>query len=419
MKQYLPNLEFGVEAARVLAILWHRAHPSGKEKRFLPWHDFSEVGERWKQRQDPHNPPSTTDFAEAVFATVRSVTAEAKSDAERRHAIALALVGLGIPHGSKRQEIDRLLQLPLPYSSKQGLLAAAAKAGETIETDILLVGLRELLEAGKKERWRLEETHGELMGWIELFAFSDRPGAVIDALDLVPPNHRSPWNLRRLLNSFGHSPHGEALNTLEQIARRDARVLNEYEWLTAMRKLGTDAVARALLEHVCDGSLAGGHGGIDAWHMSDYLADFARMFPSFRSELVRRYSELPSGPIQQILEGSLTQVANVPIVLVMIGRHAAGHRTFHQGHLRSAIENVAVGRRPVEGWSGAFQEFSVSLTTLRKKLFELVVAKSDQAALAEACLNYIEELRDEHGRIDDEPRHPDIRSGLAWPIVCG
>lgn len=58
------------------------------------------------------------------------------------------------------------------------------------------------------------------------------------------------------------------------------------------------------------------------------------------------------------------------------------------------LENVAVGRRPVEGWPGAFQEFSVSLTTLRKHLFGLLVAGSDHAALAEACLNYIEELRD-------------------------
>ena len=75
------------------------------------------------------------------------------------------------------------------------------------------------------------------------------------------------------------------------------------------------------------------------------------------------------------------------------------------------------GRRPAEGWPGAFQEFSVSLASLRKDLFGLVVAGGDDASLAESCLNYIEELRDEHGRIDDEPRHPDVRSGRPWPVV--
>ena len=244
-------------------------------------------------------------------------------------------------------------------------------------------------------------------------------GPVIEALDLVPPNHRGPWNLRRLLDSFGHSPHGDALNTLEQIARRDARVLNEYDWLNAMLKFGTEAVARALLDHVWDGSLAGGRGRIDAWHISDHLAGFAKMFPAFRSELVRRYSELAPGPIQQILERALAQVADGPIVLTIIARHAATQRTFHQGYLRSAIDTMAVGRRPVEGWPGAFQEFSVSLTALRKDLFGLVVAGSHHATLAEASLNYIDELRDEHGRINDEPRHPYVRSGRAWPIVFG
>lgn len=29
----------------------------------------------------------------------------------------------------------------------------------------------------------------------------------------------------------------------------------------------------------------------------------------------------------------------------------------------------------------------------------------------------IEELRDEHGRVDDKPRYPNIASGQPWPIV--
>jgi hypothetical protein len=45
------------------------------------------------------------------------------------------------------------------------------------------------------------------------------------------------------------------------------------------------------------------------------------------------------------------------------------------------------------------------------------LAEDAQSRLAEACLVEIEELRDEHGRVDDEPRHPDISSGQPWPIV--
>jgi hypothetical protein len=414
MMQYLPSPRFGVEAAQVLATLWNRAHPSAKEKRFFGWHDFSEVKAQRLQRGQPGCAPPTCEYAEAIFAVVRGIIANPVSDTARRHAIALAQIALGIPHGSKRAELDQLLQFSLPYSSKLSLLAAAAVAGETIPAALLLAGAAELVEAAKKEPWRLDQNRGELMGWIELFAFADRPTAVHDALGLVPGTHRNPWKLERLLNALGNSPHEDALRVLEELAKRDTRFLARHEWLNAMMKLGTEASAFALLDHVCHGTLGGQPGGIDAWHMSQHIESLALKFPSFRDELLRRYEVMSAGSQKQILERALAEIADVRIILLMVASHAATSRSF-DGGLVEAIRNVAIGRKPVADWPGAFQEFSVSLKALRKRLFELVLAGGREAALAEPCLNYIEELRDEHGRIDDEPRHPDIRSGCAWP----
>jgi hypothetical protein len=50
-------------------------------------------------------------------------------------------------------------------------------------------------------------------------------------------------------------------------------------------------------------------------------------------------------------------------------------------------------------------------------LFGLALTNDTQSRLAESCLVEIEELRDEHGRVDDEPRHPDISSDQPWPII--
>lgn len=211
-------------------------------------------------------------------------------------------------------------------------------------------------------------------------------------------------------------PHADALHACEELTRRDPRVLNQYEWLNAVIKLGTEAAALAVLDHVCNGTLAGGRGSIDAWRMSDHLEGFARKFPAFCDELARRYTGLAPGPAQQILELALAKLAGAQIILTMIASHAVARRTFRQGPLGSAIYNMAVGRRPMEGWPGAVQEFSVSLKALRKDLFGLVLAGNDQSALAEASLEYIEQLRDQHGRINDEPRHPDIQTGWAWPM---
>jgi hypothetical protein len=57
------------------------------------------------------------------------------------------------------------------------------------------------------------------------------------------------------------------------------------------------------------------------------------------------------------------------------------------------------------------------ITELRPQLFGLAVADGPQSSLAESCLVAIDGLRDEHGRVDGEPRHPDIASGRAWPIL--
>ena len=46
--------------------------------------------------------------------------------------------------------------------------------------------------------------------------------------------------------------------------------------------------------------------------------------------------------------------------------------------------------------------------------------KNDTAAakLAEECLIAIDEFRDDYGQAESEPRHPDIDSGIPWPLVA-
>jgi len=88
----------------------------------------------------------------------------------------------------------------------------------------------------------------------------------------------------------------------------------------------------------------------------------------------------------------------------------------HPNHgLANAIRNMAIGRKPSDEWAGAFEEFGVPLTGLRATLFAMLPANDGRARLAEQCLVAIEEHRDERGRVSNEPRHPDIATGRAWP----
>lgn len=41
------------------------------------------------------------------------------------------------------------------------------------------------------------------------------------------------------------------------------------------------------------------------------------------------------------------------------------------------------------------------------------------ASAASACLDHIEGLRDIHGRLMEEPHHPDIGAAGVWPVPFG
>jgi hypothetical protein len=416
---YLPDPRFGAEAAGALLENWKRHQASAESRRLTPWRDFSEVKARRKAREDARNPPPTTESAERIFADARELGQPDREATIQRHAIALARTALGLPHGSKRREIDQLLALPQPYAAKLGLLTAAAVAGEILPAAMLLAGVQEILEAARTERWRLDENRGELNGWLVLFAFADRPTALLEALDLLPAPYREPWKLREVLMALAQSPDAGALEALEALARRDPRVAQQYEWFNAIATLATEGAARTLLRFVIEGSLdgRGTGGGADAWRLAQQLAQFARTFPNIRAALIGRYAGMPSGQAKAILEAALAEVADLEIIMAMIESYAADGRPM-DGRLYRAVRDLAVGRRPAERFPRTYEEFGVPLTTLRRQLFERMQAGDARSALAEAALIAIEEARDEAGRPENEPRHPLIESDVPWPKVA-
>jgi hypothetical protein len=272
----LPDLRWGIDAADALLGIWSVDH-SPKEKRiFGGGTDFSQHQSRRAERA-AGTPPSS-EFAEAIFAVVRRLGDAAKSDTEQQHALGLAVPGLGLPHGAKRREIDALLALPQPITHKHRLLDAAARAGEVIPTALLMDGLRNLLEAAATQTWRLDESSGELMGWIDLFPFSDDPEKVHDALALLPEWCRRPHSLRRLLESLPQSPAASALASLNRLATEDPAFLQEFEWVNALVKLDTEAAALTALDRLCVGHIP----VQDGFQLSRALTGWARRYPTIR-----------------------------------------------------------------------------------------------------------------------------------------
>jgi hypothetical protein len=403
----LGDLRWGKEAAGALLEIWLADHSPSNKPNFNRWTDYSHHLIRRAERVTQS--PVTSDFAEAIFAVAVDFGVTSKSDAEQKHALVLGGVGLALPHGSKRQEIDLLLSLPQPTACKHRLLVNAARAGEVIPSAILIEGVQALLSEAQEQRWRLEENRGELMGWIDLFPFSDRPERVHDAIFMLSDQHRSPNALRRLLETIPQSPADTAFVMLERLAAEIPAFFGDSQWTSAMLKLNTLEAVVAVLEHLSEGQIPAG----DGFHLSSELTRLAILLPDFHRILIERYLALPPGNIRRVLEMAMNDLPGEDNFIALF--EGSVHVPDPFQHMGRALRHLAIAQRPSEQWRGAFEEFGLPLTETRARLFAMLPANDARSELAKKCLLAIEEYRDQMGRINDEPRHPDIATGRAWP----
>jgi hypothetical protein len=403
----LSDLRWGIDAAGALYEIWSVDNPPVENRILGGWTDFSQHLSRRAQRRA--GTPATSEFAEAIFTVVRDLGVGAKSDAEQQHALALAATGLGLPHGTKRREIDELLALPQPIGRKCRLLAAAARAGEIIPSALLMDGLRDLLAASSTQPWRLEERVGELMGWIDLFPFSDDPETFLGALALLPDAYRQPHALRRLFDTLPQGPPESALAILERLAAANPAFLRSFEWTNALIKIDTEGAAVAVLDRLCDGRIP----VRDSIQLSAALTRWARKYPTFRVAMIARYRSSSAGDNRGVLEMAMDDLVDEGVFMALFEGNVDTPHSIHR--LARSIRNLAIGSKPSDEWVGAYEEFGLPLTQLRARLFAMLPANDARTDLAKQCLIEIEKLRDDRGRVDDEPRHPDIATGRAWP----
>lgn len=414
LKQYLPDPQFGHDAAIALRQIWNSQQGTEPSKGLFGGVDFSDVKARREERRA--GPPKPCPLGESIFTVVEEFAKPGRSEAEQRHALRLVIIAFTMPYADKTGLIELLLALELPVAAKCDLLTVLIIAGEVVSANLVLEGLRAFLEADKKKAWMLhEEDRWEIMQWLKLLPFTDRPEAILEALDLVPKDVLNRWELREVLSSLANAPDAEAERVLGELAKRDPGLLGEYEWLNAVLRRGTDSAYLMLFDLSCDPKVAGGKNKIDGWHLSNKLADFVGTRPDFRAELVRRYQDPNLAACHSLIEEVLARSPNESVVLAMVRSYAEKRKPFDE-RLRAAIEGVALERRPVSDWPGAYELYGVAVPDLRKKLFAMTGNNGDEARLAAACLTAIDELRDENRYVDSEPRHPDIDAGRSWPL---
>ena len=142
-----------------------------------------------------------------------------------------------------------------------------------------------------------------------------------------------------------------------------------------------------------------------------------RIHANFRAEVYQRYESTSGGLSKSILEGAIAKVADEDGVWLLVQSHAVEDKPF-SWHLDAALRHAAVGKRPASDGPGSIETYSVPATELRKRLFAMTRNDVTEAKLAIACLDAIDELRDDYGPPQSEPRHPDIDADRPWPLAA-
>lgn len=414
MKSYLRDTEFGLEAATVLKAIWDRKHPSPAAKPRFVWRDFSKVRDH-RQNREEGKELAASSFVEAIIPAINGyLDSNLEGDADSR-ALRLAAVAFSMPYRDHRDTIGRLLSLSEPLGPKKELLTVLVQAGEVLSASTILDGIKAVFEEGKSHPWLLDPNNGALDGWLDLLPFSDRPLATLEAIDLVRPVLRQPWQLRGLLNALGYAPSSEAETILEALIRSNLGFIGEYDWLNAVAQRRTIHSGRMILNIASDGTLDKVNAHFDSRLLSDILCSSIALHPEFRSEVYSKYKGLMAGRGNGFLASTIAGCADAAGVLLLIHAYAKLEKQFDYT-LESAIRKVAISERPSVQWTGAYEVFGVPIPTLRRDLFKLTEVEGLEQRLAIRALTVIDQLRDEYGRPESEGRHPDIASGRPWPL---
>ncbi len=416
MRPHLRDLDFGVEAALVIRSVWQTSQPQKIESGVFPsWPDFSVVAAAHSNRAAVESGP-THAFVEDIIVVVQALIDGETDEAQYHHALKLAAVAFSMPYANMTKTIDKLLQLPVPVARKQELLTVLVIAGEPISSELVIRGIDELLGEAESKPWVIHEQHGWLLkGWLRLLPFTEKPAAIFQILERVESLKVRPLNLDAFIEALGYSTSIEAETVLGQLAKTDNRFMHKREWLMALERRNTLSAARLLLELICQGSLTDTPGSYRSWDISTMIAGLMLSHKQFRQDVYDGFTSLGNGPAKLILEQAIASKPDPVGILLMIRQAAAAKRSIGPTGLMSALREVLITRTPM-GSYGVQELSGLPAAELRKALFDLMVNGSEEESrLSADCLREVDEIRDDYGQVDSDPRHPDIATGIPWP----
>ena len=347
------------------------------------------------------NDTLTCDEAEAIFGAITPLIAEGATEAQKKHAITLAIQAARLPHGQRGDTIRMLLSIA-PQTAGAKLVLNLILSGETIPFSVVQAGINEVFEDAKKHTWILDEGW-QLKEWLLLLPFTDHPIQLADVVAALPPRLREPYFLEEMIRACEFVQTPEIEEALFKLAENDAAFYDNHAWRDAVRRRGTISSARHYLNLIMKGK-------IDGRDTSREIADLLKMHSALRDYA---YGLLKDGTSPKVarLANAVAEGNDPDGLLLLVELENRLQRSLISWR---SIQGAITEHVPSEHWRGAFDVLPVIATELRRKLLALTTDGGSHDAAARVLRD---RMRDENGAPEDEPRHPDVASGKPWPIL--
>jgi hypothetical protein len=409
MREYLYDEQFGYLAAVVLAEQWTAANEPAKKEIFHSEVDFSRVEE--KRRARAHDPTTTSAEADTIFSAIEPLIADAATENQKKHALALGIIAARLPHGQRDATIQKLISMA-PRKQRAALLQNLILSGESVDVDTVKKGLAELFEAAKTQPWILSQDY-ELKDWLRLLPYANPTAEEASAIVReLPDDHRKLERLEGMIAGFGMAPAGiRAENILFRLAEADPKLYASRTWREAIIRRGTLSSARRFVDLAANGAIEAKEP--DLWYITRQLGGLIGEHQRIRAYVYQLLKERAMTPGVALLAQAVAEVPDAEGLSLLVEIEIQHKRSFISSR---TIENVVAEHIPSESWKGAYDVVPVPAVELRRRLLAMATDGSPTDAAAR-CLNQIDKFRDEYGIPDSEPRHPDLASGKPWPMM--
>lgn len=257
-----------------------------------------------------------------------------------------------------------------------------------------------------------------LTDWLKVMMFSDHPGEAFSRIrQLVTENHHL-WELAGVISTLGHAPDKGATQLLLDIALAHPNLVQNPSWAIALSSRADDTSAKIRFGILSNGVLCE---SLQSYTFNNPLLrkiagdilDDAHVRGLYLALLAFPPSESSCTILAAMAEYISEQSRDDELLIAALNLLPAQWGTPIWASLSKAVEYRVIGREHAGG--NVFNLVPSAAPQLRAALLRMAYTDAMRADCARTLLLKIDDWRDEYGWPVDEPRHPDVRSGLDWP----